>query len=422
MPSTFVKDVQYYRFCLYGFFKNLRFFEVFLILFFLEKGLSFFAIGTLYAAREIIVNLFEIPSGVIADSFGRRRTMILAFGFYIISFVIFFFSETYAWFLVAMFVFSLGEAFRSGNHKAMIYHYLSVKGWSDWKVHYYGNTRSWSQMGSAISALSGAAIVFFTGSYRYIFLFSVIPYILDLILVSTYPRFLDGDLQKMDWHKLKHKFVEVFHSLIRSIRSRKVLGIIGSLSFYSGYYKAVKDYLQAMIAVWALALPLLMDMTDKQRSSVMIGIVFFVVYFLSSFASRSSGKFSERFSSLSAPMNMTLIIGLLGGVLSGIFYTFELWFLSVVLFIVIYMIENIRKPVGVAYLGSNVERNVLASILSVDSQVKSFTAAILALLFGIFADLFDIGWSIIIVSSGLLIITPLILLKEERKNRTNGSR
>ncbi len=87
MPSNFIKDVQYYRFCLYGFFKNLRFFEVFLILFFLEKGLSFFAIGTLYAAREITVNLFEIPSGVIADSFGRRRTMILSFGFYIISFV-----------------------------------------------------------------------------------------------------------------------------------------------------------------------------------------------------------------------------------------------------------------------------------------------------------------------------------------------
>ena len=38
----FRKDLQYYKFCLYGFLKNLRFFEAFLILFFLEGGLSFF--------------------------------------------------------------------------------------------------------------------------------------------------------------------------------------------------------------------------------------------------------------------------------------------------------------------------------------------------------------------------------------------
>src|SRR5210317_1053469 len=177
MSEAFHKDIQYYRFCLYGFLKNLRFFEAFLILFFLENGLSFIAIGTLYAAREITINIFEIPSGIIADAVGMKRTMILAFIFYIASFVIFFVVRSYLGFFSAMIVFSLGEAFRSGNHKAMIYHYLSVKGWDDQKVHYYGRTRAWSQMGSALSALSGAAIVFITGGYEYIFLFSVIPYI-----------------------------------------------------------------------------------------------------------------------------------------------------------------------------------------------------------------------------------------------------
>jgi MFS family permease len=377
--------------------------------------MSFLAIGTLYAAREIVINIFEIPSGVIADTFGRRKTMIFALGFYIISFIIFYFAKNYAWFFAAMLVFSLGEAFRSGNHKAMIYHYLSVKGWSDQKVHYYGHTRSWSQMGSALSALIGAAIVFFTGSFRFIFLFSIIPYILNLILVSAYPSFLDGDKRKADWRIFKERFSDVFSSLITSIKSRKVLGIIGSLSLYSGYYKAVKDYLQAMIAIWALTLPFLMSYSDKQKSSLVVGVVFFIVYFLSSFASRSSGKFSERFTSLSAPMNITIVFGILCGLISGIFYSFELWLLSVVLFIVVYMIENIRKPIGVAYLGSSVEKHVLASILSVDSQLKSLIAAILAPLFGIFADLYGLGWSIIIVSSGILLIAPMVLLKKKEK-------
>ena len=76
MASRFVKNLQYYKFCMYGFLKNLRFFEPFLILFFVEQGLSFLQIGTLYAIREIATNLLEIPTGIIADALGRRRTLI----------------------------------------------------------------------------------------------------------------------------------------------------------------------------------------------------------------------------------------------------------------------------------------------------------------------------------------------------------
>lgn len=415
MPSGFKKDIQFYRFSLYGFFKNLRFFEAFLILFFLEKGLSFFAIGSLYAIREITINIFEIPSGIIADSFGRRRSMLLAFVFYIISFIVFFYADDYLSILPAMIIFSLGEAFRSGNHKAMIYHYLMVKGWEDQKVRYYGYTRSWSQIGSALSALSGAAIVFMSGSYRYIFLFSVIPYILDFILVASYPRFLDGNMQRPDWAKMKQNFSEVFSTLIKGLKTKKVISILGNLSIYSGYYKAVKDYLQPMIAVWALSVPLLINYDNEQRSAFMVGGVFFVVYLLSSIASRASGSFAGKFKYPSAPLNITLLIGLLCGMFTALFYIGELWLLSVVLFILIYMIENIRKPIGVAYLGESIEKSALASILSVDSQLKSLSAAVLALLFGTFADLYGIGWGLLIVSACLLLLSPILVLMKETK-------
>ena len=51
------------RFSLYGFLKNQRYFEPFLVLAFLEKGLSFLDIGLLVAFREATVIAFEIPSG-----------------------------------------------------------------------------------------------------------------------------------------------------------------------------------------------------------------------------------------------------------------------------------------------------------------------------------------------------------------------
>ena len=70
------KNRQYYKFSFYGFLKNLRFFDAFFILFLIGKGLSFTQIGILYAVREIIINVFEIPSGIIADTFGRKKALV----------------------------------------------------------------------------------------------------------------------------------------------------------------------------------------------------------------------------------------------------------------------------------------------------------------------------------------------------------
>lgn len=67
------------RFSLYGFLKNQQYYDPFLILAFRQMGLSFFMIGVLVGFREIIVNLMEIPSGVVADLFGRRKAMIFSF-------------------------------------------------------------------------------------------------------------------------------------------------------------------------------------------------------------------------------------------------------------------------------------------------------------------------------------------------------
>ena len=88
MSDPFKKDLQYVKFSSYGFLKNLKLFEPFLILFLLEKNMTFTLIGTLYAYREIMTNLLEVPTGIIADAFGRRRTMVQSFLAYIISFLI----------------------------------------------------------------------------------------------------------------------------------------------------------------------------------------------------------------------------------------------------------------------------------------------------------------------------------------------
>ena len=88
--GMFRKDRMFHRFALYGFLKNLKFFEPFIILFFREAELSFFQIGLLFSIRDLATNVLEVPTGVYADAFGRRRSMVMAFVSYIVSFIIFF--------------------------------------------------------------------------------------------------------------------------------------------------------------------------------------------------------------------------------------------------------------------------------------------------------------------------------------------
>ena len=412
-PEKYIKDLQYYKFCAYGFLKNLRFFDPFLILFFLEKGLSFFQIGILYGIREISTNILEIPTGVVADVLGRRRTMIASFASYLVSFAVFYMTGSFSLFAAAMVFFSFGEAFRTGTHKALIFEYLKIKGWRDQKVYYYGNTRGWSQVGSAISSLIAAALVFFTGRYSIVFLVSTIPYVLDLLNILTYPKELDGTKAVLPPGGLWKRFASVIGEVLRAFGSRKILNGVMSLSVYGGFYKAVKDYLQPVVNTFALALPIFVSLRDEQRSALTIGIVYFILYMLTSFAARASGSFSDKFADLGRPLNVTIAAGFSIAAVSGVTYLLGLPAVTIVCFIIVFLIENLRKPIGIAYVSDALEQDILATALSAESQITSLVAAVLSPLIGLAADGLGIGPAVALIAAVLLLSIPLYRVKSE---------
>lgn len=411
----FKKDLQYYRFCLYGFLKNLRLFEPFLLLFFLENELSFLQIGVLYSILEIIRNILEIPAGFFSDILGRRKTMVTSFAFYILSFVVFYFSYSYPFFIMAIGLYAIGDAFRTGTHKAMIFTYLRLNGWQDHKVAYYGNTRSWSQIGSAISSLLAGLIIFYQGNYRDIFLFTVIPYILDLVNVMSYPSGLEGEISKEK--SFRESFRKVGRAFKTSFQSLTIIRALVSVSSHSGFYKAVKDYLQPVVKTFALSLPLMAAYSDKQRTAVVVGLIYFVIYLITSAASRRSGRLKDSFKTFSAPLNLTLLAGLLIGLIAGVLYETNILWLAVLFYVGIFVIENLRKPIGMAYISKKTDENVLATVLSVESQTKSLLTAIIAPLLGYLADQFGVGYSLAITSGALLVLVPFYYARRAKNEK-----
>jgi len=271
-----------FKFSAYGFLKNLRFFEPFLLLFFtVEKGLSYTQFGALVAVREIAVYVLEIPTGIIADVTGRRRTMVLAFTSYLMAFAVFSLTNSFWAFVPAMILFGAGEALRSGTHKSMIMQHLDLEGLSGLKVHYYGITRSWSRMGSAISALLAGCVVFLARSYQTVFLASMAPYVLGLFLMYTYPRELDGKVEgRFSLAALGHHTADSFRAIWRT---REVTKVLLNAATTNSFFKVAKDYLQPILKGAAVALaagtPLLaFAKTDEQRTAVVIAIVYSIAH------------------------------------------------------------------------------------------------------------------------------------------------
>lgn len=412
----FKKDLQYYKFCFYGFLKNLRLFEPFLILFFLENNLTFLQIGFLYSIREITRNVFEIPAGIISDTLGRKKTMIVSFGLYIVSFVTYYFAQTYTVFILAMIVYSFGDAFRTGTHKAMIFDYLKMNQWEDQKVYYYGHTRSWSQFGSAISALLAGVLVFYSGNYRMIFIYSALPYMLDLLLIASYPKELNGQVAGFNKKRINERFKEVTHDFFSTIVNLKSLKSIANLSMFTGYYKAVKDYLQPVLQSLAISIPILIMWEEKQRTAIIIGVIYFLIYLLTSFSSRKSGSFSAKYKYLIIPLNITLLIGFFFGLLSGILFEYQLLIIAIIAYIIIYLIENLRKPIGISYITENIDNRILATVLSAESQFHALIAAILAPTIGFLADRFGIGYALAIVSILMILLAPIYMARKKDVN------
>ena len=107
---------------LVNFLKNLQFFGSVAIPFFLEWArIDYTRIFILQASFMFWVFVLEIPTGVVADKFGRKASIILGGLFVAISFSIYGLINNYWIFFVAEFMGAIGFTLLSGADKALIY-------------------------------------------------------------------------------------------------------------------------------------------------------------------------------------------------------------------------------------------------------------------------------------------------------------
>ena len=372
------------RFSLYGFLKNQRYFEPFIILFFLQQGLSFTQIGLLVGFRELCVNILEIPSGAVADLYGRRRCMVLSFSAYIASFTVFGLSQAYWHLFPAMFLFAIGEAFRTGTHKAMIFTWLRIQGRQDEKTKVYGYTRSWSKLGSALSTVLAAVFVLVTNNYTYVFYYSIVPYLLGLINLMTYPGELEG--RPSGKVSLRSVLVHLWEAIRDAVRIPHLRRLVLESMAFEGVFKAVADYLQPVLKSVALLLPVLLALEETQRSAVLVGVVYSLLYLASSYASRRSHVIADHAHGEEGGSRLLWMVALVSYAALTPLLFLEYYYVAVIGFVVLYVIQNFWRPMLISRFDVFATETHGATVLSIESQAKSVSTMIVAPILGLAVD------------------------------------
>lgn len=412
-------DPLLWRFSLYGFLKNQQYYEPFFILVLQAKGLTFFQIGLLFSFREVCVNLMGIPAGFLADFYGRKSSLLVCFSAYIAAFLGFGATRSIPWLFASMFAFAVGESFRSGTHKAMIFHHLRLEGRENEKARVYGFTRSWSKLGSAVSALFSGLLVLFTGGYERIFFYAIGPYLLNMLNVGTYPAALEGDL-KQETKSVK----EILGAILWETRDRLADPRLRPLFLQSAVLQAtaktVIGYLQplvvAAVALVAVGGPL-SGLDAVRRSSVALGLLYFVVNLLSALASRQSHRLDRlarsRFPFLWVGLLLVGVSIVAGIRFDGIAPGIPL--LAMTGFVLLVGLENVWRPLFIDRLDDASDTRFGAAVLSVEAQCSSLGVMFMAPVIGKVADRFGlvgVGWCVV----GIAVVTGIwAILAGERK-------
>ena len=376
------------RFALYGFLKNQRYFEPFFLLYLISLQLSFAEIGLLVAARELMLNCFEIPSGAAADLYGRRKCMGISFLAYIAAFIVFGVADAFYMCLIAMVPLALGDAFRTGTHKAIIFSWLRDQGREDERQQVYGYTRSWSKIGSAISLPIAVILILMFQDYRVLFWVSIVPYVFGFINVIMYPASVEAE---------RPHDVSLFGVLKQSVRVLKhcivfkpLRQLLNEAMAFEGVFKASKDYLQPILLALAVSLPAFLGTDEAQRTAILIGCFYTVLHVLSAVASRQSHKITTWCGGERSAARALWWVNLLLYSIIGVCLYLGLHLCAALVFVGVYTIQNFWRPLLISRFDQVSKQDDGATVLSVESQARSFTCMLLAPL---------LGWAVDMVSA-----------------------
>lgn len=213
-------------------------------LFLLTKGLSLQQIFTLSSIILLSGMLFEVPTGVLADKYGRKTSMILGACLSTIGWIIWLFMDTFIGFAVVFGLFGLANALWSGADQAFIYDELKSVGREQDAQKVFSKYSGALAVAFALAAFVGGflARVHTIQNYYLLFQLTCASSIVGLLLTLTLREPVLSAVVGKELEHEKESVLRQFSSGIRLLRKNDRLRKITLFSIFTLSFALMEIY------------------------------------------------------------------------------------------------------------------------------------------------------------------------------------
>jgi len=240
-----------------------------LTLILLEKGANLQTLPLLMAVYSLTVLLLELPSGILADMFGRKTVFLISCGSQLISFALLLVSYNLITLVSSTIFLGLGRAFSSGSLDATIIDQALVNGNEDCLPKVTSRLAVLEGAGLAAGSIAGGFAASAFGTYGSIIIIrlilTAIVTLLSLVFIRELPRRHEAD---------EAVPVPSLAGMVRQgrqlIMNNHELGLILIGVFFTGFF------LFTIEAYWQ---PAFTSIPHNTQSTWMLGIITFIGFF-----------------------------------------------------------------------------------------------------------------------------------------------
>lgn len=374
------------------------FFYMFLVLipvivpFFQSFGLSMAEIFKLQAIFGIGVVIFEVPTGYVADIFGRKVSLVLGAILASIGFFGFIIGKSFWEFAMVEFVLSLGTSFISGSDDALLYDSLPK---NDRKrtSHAFANYQLSEQCGESVASLLGGFLA--TISLAYVIWGQFFASLIAILVALTI---------KESKREVSRKHKENFKKVLREI-------FVGDPILRLTFINSILWGLSTFIAVWTY---------QKHWQEVGIPLAFFGVlwagYNISTgIVGKGVHSWEHKYGARKVLLAMALLpsLGYFGlGLIPGMF--------SVVFGILHYVSRGINGVIMSDAMNWRLSSDFRATAGSIKSFAFRLGFALVGPAVGYSIDQYSLRTTYLILGSVFLLLIPLVLMPLIRRIEAMG--
>jgi len=371
------------------------------VLYFRHYRMNLFEIALLAAVFEASILLFEMPTGLVADLYGRRISVILSAVFSLISGCVFIFFPFLAGFLVAEILAGFGETLRSGALEAWLVDSLKHQAREERVKSAFAAGTKFKSAGNLLGLILGGYLASLNMGLVWV-PFTALFLILTLFLILRMKE--EYELERRASEKGKSKLSRTIKQSIVVLKSQTLILALLILFLFSEFaFETISQF-------WQVHFDENLSVATQYFGWI-AAAAFVLTILLIDRVTALSGKFKRETSSLiileSLFMLSLLLIALVGSPL-----------LAVILFVFLHSFVNFKEPIFLDLYNKRIPSAQRATLLSFKSLVGSTGEVLAGLCIGVMAIKFGLritfGFGTLVLFAG---IVAFILLAASRPRR-----